>query len=105
MQCRRFSYAVVITEDGTSVCPSVTVQFSESINVMTSWKQENYNYRFHEILKVQPFCYSKNDISGHSQEIYISKVGLTTFQPDPFLLGDLMLTSWIILNMIRQMNF
>ena len=52
------------------------------INVMTSWKQENYNYRFHEILKIQPFCYTKNDISGHWQEIYFFKAWLT-FQPDP----------------------
>ena len=46
-------------------------------------KKITINYRFHEILKIQPFNYSKNDISGYSHEIYISEVWLTTFQPDP----------------------
>ena len=43
------------------------------------------NNRFYEILKIQPLCYTKNDIPGHWQGIYISKVWLTTFQPDPQL--------------------
>ena len=52
------------------VLPLLLSFLTASMSGLPENKKITINYRFHEILKIQPFRYTKNDISCPWQEIY-----------------------------------